>query len=985
MFARFLFDGRAGVPRSTSRNNHGWRRRRRRQQPRVDGLEPRLVLSAAAGGLAAEVAKFSVATLPNGDASRVSTDLLVGYERAETMVGGAAAGQAAWDATPLLTDALGRVQVDITTSNAVGLAPALTAAGASIIATLPEYNRIEAYIPWSALPAISNLGDQGLLGVMGVARPMTSAGKVTSEGVNVMQSDRVQATAPGFDGSGIKVGVLSDSYNYLGGAAADVASGDLPAGVQVLEDYFPGSDEGRAMLQIVHDVAPGASLAFATAFTSQSGFANNIRALADAGAQVITDDVFYYAEPFFQPGIIAQAVGDVVAGGVSYFSSAGNLATQSYDTASALSYGSSPLNFATTTIPGIYASPQRYFDFDPGDSVNNRMTFTIPKGEGIILGLQWDQPFYTTDGVTSDIDIFLLDHITGRVVAYGATDNIYNQTPYEQLSYTNYSGVDRQYDLVVNLYSGSAPGRLKFVNFGANSYGDIDFGDFATHSSTITPHAAVASAMAVGAVPFYDQRTPEGFSSFGPATFLFDAAGARLSSPLTIAKPDFMAPDGGSNTFFGGGGYNGYPNFFGTSAAAPHAAGVAAQILQAKPGWSPSQVYDALKTTADSNIGWGDPDQVGAGLINAYKAIFGDVVAASPNVVENFESGALGGNWEVYSSGAGRVRVSSSNGPAGGVGHLVMDGNMDGYNTPALNEAILHINLEGRSNVKLKFDQKLFDYFGFDSPGMPVAFSGHHNSTGVAISVDGVNWRRVTSLGGDSNTPYTTREFDLSALANSLGLTLGADTQIKFQHYTGVSFWAPTLGMAIDNIEVSSLSALAAEQIDIGTAQRSVVRSITLAFQGKVTTLPSSAFNLKRTDDNRSFPVNVGSSVYANGVTTVVLTFGGPDLNGASLPDGFYALEIDGGQILDDLGNQVDAANNGAAGSTKTVNFHRFFGDANGDGMVDAVEFLAFRAAYASGDATGANSIFDFDGDGVFSILDLNWFTTNFTKRKLLS
>ena len=75
------------------------------------------------------------------------------------------------------------------------------------------------------------------------------------------------ATPPGYNGAGINVGVLSDSYNNLGGAAADVASGDLPAaGVNVLEDNSSGgTDEGRAMCQLIHHVAPGASISFATA------------------------------------------------------------------------------------------------------------------------------------------------------------------------------------------------------------------------------------------------------------------------------------------------------------------------------------------------------------------------------------------------------------------------------------------------------------------------------------------------------------------------------------------------------------------------------------------------------------------------------------------------------------------------------------------------------------------------------------------------
>jgi hypothetical protein len=119
------------------------------------------------------------------------------------------------------------------------------------------------------------------------------------------------------------------------------------------------------------------------------------------------------------------------------------------------------------------------------------------------------------------------------------------------------------------------------------------------------------------------------------------------------------------------------------------------------------------------------------------------------------------------------------------------------------------------------------------------------------------------------------------------------------------------------------------------------------------------------------------------GKTRVTLTFDGPSLQFGSLTDGYYTLLIDGSQILDDLGQEVDAGNNGTAGSTGVVHFHRFFGDFNGDAIVDATDDLVFRAAYLSGDATGFNSVFNLDGSGTFSADDLQAFTDNFRKRTL--
>src|SRR5262249_17911952 len=155
-----------------------------------------------------------------------------------------------------------------------------------------------------------------------------------SQGDKVLRADVARALY-GVDGTGVLVGVLSDSYNCLFGAASDMVTGDLPPTVTVVQESTCASGarsaEGRAMRQIVHDVAPGASLAFATAFGGQASFATNILALRNMGAKVIVDDVGYSTAPMFQDGVVAQAVDNVKATGVAYFSSAGNQARQSYE------------------------------------------------------------------------------------------------------------------------------------------------------------------------------------------------------------------------------------------------------------------------------------------------------------------------------------------------------------------------------------------------------------------------------------------------------------------------------------------------------------------------------------------------------------------------------------------------------------------------------------------------------------------------------
>src|SRR5258706_4471879 len=227
------------------------------------------------------------------------------------------------------------------------------------------------------------------------ARPAlftTHTGSATTQGDTALRADIARNTY-GVTGSGVKVGILSDSFDTGPGSyATDISTGDLQSGIQVIADSAGGTDEGRAMAQIVHDVAPGASIAFATANGGESTFANNIRALANAGAKVIVDDVAYFAEPMFQDGIVARAIDDVTANGVIYFSAAGNEGHDAYTSAysAATTYG----NRAFGSSPGAprFGGGVSH-DFDPGSGVDDKQAFSLAAGAGMTLVVQRDHPF----------------------------------------------------------------------------------------------------------------------------------------------------------------------------------------------------------------------------------------------------------------------------------------------------------------------------------------------------------------------------------------------------------------------------------------------------------------------------------------------------------------------------------------------------------------------------------------------------------------
>jgi len=464
---------------------------------------------------------------------------------------------------------------------------------------------VSGMLPIAAIAPAANLKS---LQFARAAMATTNVGLVTSEADIAMRADVARSTF-GVNGTGVTVGVLSDSYDNLGGAAGDVATGDLPGignplgnttPVNVLEDFSAdefgeGIDEGRGMLQLVHDVAPGADLAFHTAFLGQADFANGIIELAEAGSNVIVDDVIYFAEPMFQDGIIAQAVDKVVADGAAYFSSAGNNARDSYESA---------FTPSGVVIPEI----GEFHDFDPGVGVDFLQSITIPVGATFIVSFQWDSPFFSVSGGAgspNDLDIFLVDESGTNILTDSAFNNIGND-PVEVFGFVNDGsfGTD-QFNLAISNFAGPNPDLLKYVLFG-----NATINEYATNSSTTYGHSNAAGAEAVGAA-FY-QQTPEFgvnppelefFSSAGGTPILFDTDGNRLLEPEIRLKPGIVAPDGTNTTFFppfpgqdveG----DGFPNFFGTSAAAPHAAAVAALMLEAVPDATPAQIYEALEQTA---------------------------------------------------------------------------------------------------------------------------------------------------------------------------------------------------------------------------------------------------------------------------------------------------------------------------------------------------------------------------------------------------
>ncbi|MDQ3291942.1 MAG: S8 family peptidase, partial [Bacteroidota bacterium] len=147
------------------------------------------------------------------------------------------------------------------------------------------------------------------------------------------------------------------------------------------------------------------------------------------------------------------------------------------------------------------------------------------------------------------------------------------------------------------------------------------------NSSTIYGHSNATGAISTGAVfwgdtPAYGAQKPsmESFSSAGGTPILFYTDGKRTKE-VVRQKPEIMAPDGGNTTFFGQL-VDGKYYFFGTSAAAPHAAAVAA-LMQESAGYTLSrdQILKAMQETAFDMEEPGFDFDSGYGFLNALKAV----------------------------------------------------------------------------------------------------------------------------------------------------------------------------------------------------------------------------------------------------------------------------------------------------------------------------------------------------------------------------
>ncbi len=438
---------------------------------------------------------------------------------------------------------------------------ALRAAG--LTATRRTGTTVEGWLPASGLAGLAVLAE------VRSVRPVRP-GRLRATADIPARADLARAT--GYDGTGVVVGVISDGVDGLPSATVPV---DCDRG---------GGSEGRAMIEIVKTLAPGVTTLFSEGLSSSTAFIDSVACLQAAGANVIVDDIGFFDQPFFEDGDVAQAVSTAVAAGISFHSAAGNEAEVHYG------------------APFCPTAGSAYHDFACGGRVDNNDNIEVAPMQQLDCVLQWNDP-WGASGNDYDLELYDMETTPPTLVTSSNGTQTGTQDPFEAISVRNDSGSVAHAGVAVRKVRG-ADRVLSLFCFGGSGMEHVDA------SGSIVGHPAVAGVVAVGAIAAGDAglNDIEPYSSRGPTTVYFPRRETR-------EKPDVVAFDGVTTTVAG------FSPFFGTSAAAPDTAAVAALLLDKNDCRTPAQIQAALTTSAVDLGAAGYDGTFGAGRLDALGAI----------------------------------------------------------------------------------------------------------------------------------------------------------------------------------------------------------------------------------------------------------------------------------------------------------------------------------------------------------------------------
>lgn len=452
---------------------------------------------------------------------------------------------------------------------------AVRAAGGQVLASIS--GELSAVVPAEKLAQVA-----GAAGVTAVRPAVRAIMDATSEGVHASLADAWQSA--GRTGAGATVAVVDGGFANL---AAEVTGGNLPAGQTVAGDHCAnvnGSQHGTAVAEIVHQMAPGATLLL-YCVDDAIGFHSAETELKAAGAKIVNSSLSF---PLDSRGdgtgaetSTAATVKNARSAGILWIESAGNTGGDHWGGSFVRINSGSLTGFANLTYP----SPAEAFD-----------AVDVYQGGSALLALKWDQ------WPNSSIPVQLVAYgyqCTGACTGSNETpinpDSHGNPTPivvpqdantppqlWIDVNNTSLQG-DQEWDVAMQL----PPGALA-AHYDLSYYGDVTLSYLSgptkyqarAAAGSIDDPASSPYALAVGAIGI-GQSAVEVYSSQGPTI------DGRI-------KPDLTAFDGVSSNLadFASG-------FYGTSAAAPHVAGAAALVASVNPGFDAAQIEFWLRRHAN--------------------------------------------------------------------------------------------------------------------------------------------------------------------------------------------------------------------------------------------------------------------------------------------------------------------------------------------------------------------------------------------------
>lgn len=452
------------------------------------------------------------------------------------------------------------------------------------------FNRVQVFLPPESIKDLAPWGEIKIIKLP--VTPEASGNTVRSEGLSIGNINNWHSN--GITGENVRMGVLDvgfSGYGSLVGSELPVNTTAVYTGAQA--DFY-STGHGTACAEIIHDVAPDADLYLVNVADLDVDYISAVNWLEQKNVDIISSSMglnlrtfcYYihhllYSSHFNQgyastqleelseiQETISFKVNQTVSGGITWVQAAGNSAQSRW-------------------TGYFHDSDKNGFHNFAGNDVFNEITF-LHYGEPIYIVLAWakENDFVTTD----DYDLYIYNESTGRVVSQSFLDQRDTNLGFESCEITPHPYY--RYSIAIKKYAGS--NQEVTIMIGYEDIANLEYNSPEKTINNGTPNADEA-VISVGAVPYYNPYVIEDFSSQGPGE-------------NGLVKPDLVAPDAVSTVSY-------ERPFYGTSAAAPHVAGVSALIKQRYPSYSPRQMKQYLESNALDLGAPGKDNVYGSGFV----------------------------------------------------------------------------------------------------------------------------------------------------------------------------------------------------------------------------------------------------------------------------------------------------------------------------------------------------------------------------------